>query len=169
MAGESVVSAAVDDDVAEFAALLSATTRHLKRAGPPPDELREAVERAALGKRHTHALLAIAAAGPISVSDLAKRLGLLLSSTSTIVGQLDRAELVERSEDDEDRRRTIVRLDARYREAMKAWLETAMKPVRETFEDLSPEARAHFMQGWRMLHDRSARSGSSDAEGGCED
>ena len=44
-----------------------------------------------------------------------------------------------------------------------------MMPVRETLEALSPEARAHFMQGWRMLHDRSARSGCSEVEGGGEE
>ena len=116
------------------------------------------------------ALLAVAAAGPISVTDLAKRLGLLLSSTSTIVGELSRAGLLERAEDDEDRRRTIVRLHEDYRDAMEAWLEVAVAPVRNALERLSPQARAHFMEGWRILQEEAALRGSNDVDvdGDCE-
>ena len=64
------------------------------------------------------ALLAVAAAEPIGVSELARRLGLMLSSTSTIVGELSRAGLLERAEDDQDRRRTIVRVHEDYRRCM---------------------------------------------------
>ena len=71
------------------------------------------------------------AAEPISVSELAKRLGLLLSSTSTIVGELSRAGLLERAEDEHDRRRTIVRVHEDYRAAMEGWLEIALAPIRD--------------------------------------
>jgi DNA-binding MarR family transcriptional regulator len=158
----------IDDDVAEFTSLLATTLRDLKRAGPAPAQLREAVERASLGNRHMPALLAVAAAGPITVSDLARRLGLLLSTTSTIVGQLSRAGLLTRTEDDEDRRRTIVHLHEDYREAMEEWLEVAMAPVRETLRQLSPQARAHFMQGWRILHREASQAACPDGVGGCE-
>ncbi len=157
----------VEEDVAEFASLLSTTLRDLRSAGPPPAGIRDAIERPPLGKRHMPALLAVAAAGPISVSDLAKRLGLLLSSTSTIVGQLSRAGLLERSEDDEDRRRTIVRLHEEYRVAMEAWLDMAMEPVRSALEQLSPQARSHFMEGWRILQKEAARRGTSEGSGDC--
>jgi DNA-binding MarR family transcriptional regulator len=158
----------VQEDVAEFASLLSTTLRDLKSAGPPPLEIREAIERSSLGKRHMPALLAVAAAGPISVSDLAKRLGLLLSSTSTIVGQLSRAGLLDRAEDDEDRRRTIVRLHEDCREVMEAWLEIAIGPVRNALQRLSPPARANFMEGWRILQEEAARRGSGESDGDCE-
>jgi DNA-binding MarR family transcriptional regulator len=114
------------------------------------------------------ALLAVAAAGPITVSDLAKRLGLLLSTTSTIVGQLSRAGLLTRTEDDEDRRRTIVQLHDDYGTAIAEWLEVAMAPVREALQQLSPQARAHFMQGWRILHQEASRAACSDHGSGCE-
>jgi DNA-binding MarR family transcriptional regulator len=163
-------AASIQDDLTEFAYLLPATLRDLKSAGPPPAGLRDTIERAALGKRHGPALLALTAAGPISVSDLAKRLGLLLSSTSTIVGELSRAGLVERAEDDEDRRRTIVRVHEDYRDAMEAWLQVAVAPIRNTFERLSPQARAHFMQGLRILQEEAAARGSDeDRAGDCED
>ena len=159
----------VQDDLAEFASRLTTTLQDLKSVGPPPIEIRDAIDRAPLGKRHMPALLAVAAAEPISVTDLAKRLGLLLSSTSTIVGELSRAGLLERAEDDEDRRRTIVRLDEDYREAMEAWLEVAVAPIRIALERLSPQARAHFMEGWRILQEEAALRGSDeDQSPDCE-
>lgn len=114
------------------------------------------VERAGLGKRHMPALASVALAGPLSVSELAERLG-LLSSTSTIVGQLSRAGLLERSEDPDDRRRTIVELHQDYREVVDAWLERVLAPVEEALRRLTPEARGHFMQGWRIIHEEAAR------------
>ena len=149
-------------DVAEFMSLLTATLRDLKSAGPMPLEISDAFECAALGKRHMPALLAVASDGPISVTDLANRLGLVLSSTSTMVGELSRAGLLERAEDDNDRRRTIVRLHEDHREAIEAWLETALAPVRNALQRLSPRARAQFMQGWRILHEEAALRGSDE-------
>jgi hypothetical protein len=41
-----------------------------------------------------------------------------------------------------------------------------MSPVRETLEQLTPQARSHFMEGWRLLHQNAARGGSPD-DGDC--
>jgi len=159
----------VEDDLAELTSLLAVTFHDLSSAAPAPMAMREAMERSSLGKRHAGALLAVAAAEPVSVSDLAKRLGLLLSSTSTLVGELSRAGLLEREEDEADRRRTIVRVHEDYREAMEAWLEVAFAPVRRALERLSPQARAHFMEGWRVLGEEAALQGSiEDRRAGCE-
>jgi hypothetical protein len=49
-------------------------------------------------------------AGPLSVTELSQCTGLRLSTSSTMVGQLSGAGLLERVEDDDDRRRTIVHL-----------------------------------------------------------
>lgn len=158
----------VEDDLIELTSLVPVTLHDLKNAVPAPMPMRDAMERASLGKRHASALLAVAATEPIGVSELARRLGLLLSSTSTIVGELSRAGMLERAEDDEDRRRTIVRVHEDYRDAMEGWLEVALAPFRTALERLSPEARAHFMDGWRILHEEASLPGSDDAEGDCE-
>jgi DNA-binding MarR family transcriptional regulator len=159
----------VEDDLAELTALLPVTLHELKNSAPAPMPMRDAMERASLGKRHANVLLAVAAAEPIGVSELAKRLGLLLSSTSTLVGELSRAGLLERAEDDEDRRRTIVRVHEDYRDAMEGWLEVAFAPVRNTLERLSPPARAHFMEGWRLLQEEAALFASDEDPGAdCE-
>jgi DNA-binding MarR family transcriptional regulator len=159
----------VEDDLAELTAMLPVTLHDLKSAVPAPMPMRDAMERASLGRRHASALLAVAAAEPIGVSELAKRLGLLLSSTSTLVGELSRAGLLERAEDDEDRRRTIVRVHEDYRDAMEGWLAVALAPVRNTLERLSPPARAHFMEGWRILQQEAALLASDeDQDADCE-
>src|ERR1700720_4646359 len=105
----------VERDPDEPFSLLWEPLRGLKRASPPPEELREVGMRSSLTARHMPAVLAVAAGGPLSVSELARRLGLSLSSTSAIVGELSRAGLLERAEDDADRRRRIVRLHEDYR------------------------------------------------------
>jgi DNA-binding MarR family transcriptional regulator len=161
--------ASVEDDLIELTSLVPVTLHDLKNAVPAPMPMRDAMERASLTKRHASALLAVAATEPIGVSELAKRLGLLLSSTSTIVGELSRAGMLERAEDDEDRRRTIVRVHEDYRDAMEGWLVVALAPFRTALERLSPQARAHFMQGWRILHEEAAlRASDEDPSADCE-
>jgi DNA-binding MarR family transcriptional regulator len=114
------------------------------------------------------ALLAVAAAGPLSVSELARRLGLGLSTTSALVGQLSRAGLLERAEDEADRRRTIVRLNDKDRKVIGAWAEQALAPLRGTLERLSPQARAQFIEGWRILHEEATRTAAPGDEE-CEE
>jgi DNA-binding MarR family transcriptional regulator len=163
------VRPSVEDDFAELTSLLPITLHDLKSSVPAPMPMRDAMERASLGKRHATALLAVAAVEPIGVSELAKRLGLLLSSTSTIVGELSRAGLLERAEDDQDRRRTIVRVHEDYRDAMEGWLDVALAPVRHTLERLPPQARAHFMEGWRILQEEAALLATDEYQGAdCE-
>jgi hypothetical protein len=49
------------------------------------------------------------------VTDLSQPTGRRLSTSSTMVGQLSRTGLLNRVEDDDDRRRTIVHLPRGYR------------------------------------------------------
>jgi DNA-binding MarR family transcriptional regulator len=153
------------EQAAEVWRLLRATILDLKRAGHPPAQTRAAIERGWVGKRHMPTLLAVAEAGPISVSELAARLGAQLTTTSTVVGELSRAGLVERSEDENDRRRTIVRVHSDYSDDLKAWLEAATAPIRNTLARLSPSAREGFMEGWRVLHEEAEKAaGGEDSE-----
>jgi DNA-binding MarR family transcriptional regulator len=158
---KTVSSKSVEQGLDELASLLGETFRGLKQSSPPPQELREAAARGSLGPRHMPALLAVAAAGPLSVSELARRLGLGLSTTSAIVGQLSRAGLLERAEDDSDRRRTIVRLQDEHSEVIGGWAKQALAPLRHTLERLTPRARAQFIEGWHILNEEVTRSARS--------
>ena len=158
----------IDEDLDELSSLLWETLRGLKQSSPPPQELRDAATQASLAPRHMPALLAVAAAGPLSVSELARRLGLSLSTTSAIVGQLSRAGLLERTEDDADRRRTIVRLHDDHSQTLGKWLTQALAPLRGTLERLPPSGRAQFMEGWRILHEEATRhAGPGTADADC--
>ena len=151
--------ATVEADLKELSALLWETMQALKRTGGgAPPELREAAERGSLGPRHAPIMLAVAAAEPVSVSELSRRLGLGLSTVSALVGELSRAGLLARNEDDADRRRTIVRLHEDYRAAILKWRSESLAPLRATLRRLTPEARAGFIEGWRVLHEEATRA-----------
>jgi DNA-binding MarR family transcriptional regulator len=151
--------ATLDEQFVALASLFTQTLRSLAGASPPPGVLRDARERGSLGKRHLPALLSITFSGSLSVSELAARLGLGLSTTSTLVGELSRAGLLERSEDEADHRRTIVRLDERHREEITVWARHVLAPLQRTLERLRPDERAVFLEGWRILHEEAAIAG----------
>ena len=74
--------------------------RRWQDGGAPP-------ATAPLSPRHVAALEQIRG-GPVTVGELASRLGLTLPTVSGVLADLDRAGLVERHPDPADRRRTIV-------------------------------------------------------------
>jgi DNA-binding MarR family transcriptional regulator len=150
-------------DLAELVSYIRPVFGALKRGGPMPEQFAEAFERAALGPRHVPVLMTVTLAGELggglSVSDLAEQLDLSLSTTSLMVGELSRAGLLERSEDESDRRRTLVRLNGAYREGASEWLQERLDPLRRTLERLTPRARANFLEGFRILAEETARIG----------
>ncbi len=152
----------VDEQFTQLASWIPQTLRSLVTASPAPVVLRAAKERGSLNRRHLPTLLTITFVGPLSVSELAARLRLGLSTTSTLVGELSRAGLLERSEDDTDRRRTIVRLNDDHRDVITEWAFDALAPLRRTLQRLTPEAREVFVDGWRILHEE-ATSATEDA------
>jgi DNA-binding MarR family transcriptional regulator len=157
----STSSASIEEDLRSLISFMRPVFTGLKRGGPMPESFKVAFEDASLGPRHIPALMTVTLEGAISVSALADELGLSLSTTSLMVGELSRAGLVERAEDETDRRRTIVRLNERYREGVDAWLQERIAPVRATLERLSPRARANFLEGWRILAEETARIDSA--------
>jgi DNA-binding MarR family transcriptional regulator len=98
--------------------------------------------------------------GELSVSQIADRIGLSLATTSLMVGELAREGLVERAEDERDRRRTIVRLHEDYRPVMDAWAEERFAPVARALGRLSDTAYRHFLEGLRgVAEDTRAHAG----------
>ncbi len=150
----------VDADLRELIGLIRPVFGALKRGGPMPAAFKDAFERASLGPRHVPVLMYVTLEGGVSVSDLAEQLDLSLSTTSLMVGELSRARLLERAEDEADRRRTLVRLNEEYRESVGEWLLERLGPLRRTLERLNPPARAHFMEGWRILEQETAAIGA---------
>lgn len=94
--------------IARLAPLLPQLGLALKRRrGELPPALKQA---GGLGERHLGALISLAIAGPATVSELGERMDMSLAHASLVVRDLADAGLVDRDNDEQDRRRIIVSL-----------------------------------------------------------
>jgi DNA-binding MarR family transcriptional regulator len=148
------------EEARELARLFAEVAIGIKRSDAgrqAPPELVAAAEGAGLGPRHAAPVLTLAFADEtaLSVSELSQRIGLSLATTSQLVGELSRAGLVERAEDERDRRRTLVRIPDAYRPHIQAMLNDHIAPMQRTLARLSPQARKHFLEGFRVLRDEA--------------
>jgi DNA-binding MarR family transcriptional regulator len=155
----------LSQEARELARLFAEVAIGLKRSDrDAPPELQKAAEGAGLGPRHAAPILTLSFEDQeMSVSELSKRIGLSLATTSQLVGELSRAGLVERAEDEHDRRRTLVRVPDKFRPHIQAMLEDHIAPMQRTLGRLSPQARRHFLEGFRVLRDEVG-SDPSDAD-----
>jgi DNA-binding MarR family transcriptional regulator len=152
------------EEVGEVLRLFVSVITGLKRGRDEvPASFREAFESGGLGPRHVPVLMVVGLDGPLSVGQIAERIGLSLATTSLMVGELDRHGLVERTEDERDRRRTLVRLHADHRAIIDRWSHERAAPVARALERLSPTARKHFMEGLRVLADEANSAAVGDA------
>jgi DNA-binding MarR family transcriptional regulator len=145
------------DNVREVLWLLADVISGLKRSGGHeiPEECRTPFESGSLGPRHVPVLMTVTFMGELSVSQIAERIGLSLATTSLMVGELAREGLVERAEDERDRRRTIVRLHPDYRTVMDGWAEERFAPVGRALARMSPTAHQHLLDGLRAIADET--------------
>lgn len=158
---------AADDDVKELIRLFFRFVRNAKGHGPGVGEVRALLDSAKFGPRHLPVLFALAMAGPESVGELAGRMGLSPATVSQLVNELERGGFVDRREDPQDRRRTIVSLSERHREQIENYARRRLEPLRITVETLSPEERAHFIKGWRVLVQAQERAEGIDPGTPC--
>jgi DNA-binding MarR family transcriptional regulator len=149
--------------------------RGLRRGGDgdgatPIDSVRALFAGGGLGKRHIPVLVVLVLEGPLAVGDLAQRLGLNLATVSLMVGELAKVGLVERREDERDRRRTLVSIPDEHCWRLAPFVNHRISPVRRALERMSPEVRQSFLAGWRVLADEidraSADCGTSDRRAG---
>ena len=105
---------------------------------------------APLGPRHVAALDQLRD-GPVTVSELASRLGLTLPTVSGVLADLDRAGLVERRPDPADRRRTIVQIIPGQAALIGHWLDDAAKPLARVLDQLTPAEQQAFLKAMDLL------------------
>jgi DNA-binding MarR family transcriptional regulator len=103
-----------------------------------------------LGPRHVSALQQLREK-PLSVGDLAARLGLSLSTVSGVVSELDAAGFVQRTTDAGDRRRTIVEIVPGQRARVEEWLDGASAPLARVLAQLADDERAAFFKALALL------------------
>jgi DNA-binding MarR family transcriptional regulator len=120
---------------------------------------------APLGPRHVAALQQLRG-GPVTVSELAARLGLTLPTVSGVLADLDRADFIERQPDPADRRRTIVAITPAQAALIGEWLDGAASPIARVLDQLSPSEQEAFLKAMDLLEAELRRQdapGAGDA------
>ena len=139
-------------ELAELLPLLPALSKAMvRRSHEVPAAIKGQWHEHGLAPRHMNLLLTLALAGPLSVSDLSLRLGIGLATTSLLVSELGRVGLVMRTEDENDRRRTIVDLAPAQRQAITAFVGRRAGIVRTALQGLNPDERAVLIKGLRAI------------------
>jgi DNA-binding MarR family transcriptional regulator len=105
---------------------------------------------APLGPRHVAALEQIRGE-PVTVGELAGRLGLTLPTVSGVLADLDRAGLIERYSDPADRRRTIVEIAPGKTALIEQWLDGAAMPLARVLDKLTPAEQDAFLKAMDLL------------------
>ncbi|MEU6414462.1 MarR family winged helix-turn-helix transcriptional regulator [Microbispora sp. NPDC046933] len=118
---------------------------------PVPESLRTLD----LAPRHLSLLSYLLFDGPLTVNELAARLEVAPATVSLMVSDLSRKGVVDRREDDADRRRTIVSIAEANREAVDGWLARGAHAWRSALEPLTGEQRRMFVETLRA-YERAA-------------
>lgn len=113
--------------------------------------LSRAMREHGLGTRHASALLSIALWGPLTVTQLARRHHVLVKTASLVAVELEAAGLIERSEDPDDRRRTILTIIRSKQRVVEEGLKSRAAPLRRTLEQLTPAQRKGLIAGLESL------------------
>jgi DNA-binding MarR family transcriptional regulator len=125
-----------------FPRVMRGMRRWQDRAAPPSP--------APLSPRHIAALEQLRG-GPVTVSELASRLGLTLPTVSGVLADLDRAGFVERRPDPADRRRTIVQITTAQASLITEWLDGAATPLARVLDKLNPSEQEAFLKAMNLL------------------
>ncbi|MGW0046637.1 MarR family winged helix-turn-helix transcriptional regulator [Nocardia cyriacigeorgica] len=132
-----------------------------------PDALRATFQAHGLGPRHGAILTQLMAGEPASVTDLARRLGVSLSTASQLVGDLARADLVLREEDPRNRRRTLVSIASPVRPIFEQFLAVRSAALLRAIARLEPADRPAFLAGlaaWAQEEQKVTSPGAAAAE-----
>jgi DNA-binding MarR family transcriptional regulator len=103
-----------------------------------------------LSPRHAAALEELRD-GPLTVGELAERLGLTLPTVSGVLADLDRAGYVERQPDPADRRRTIARISPTKASLITHWLDGAASPIARVLDKLDAAEQETFLRAMSLL------------------
>ena len=96
-------------------------------------------------------LLILAEEGPLIIGQIAQRLGIGLSTGGHLVDRLVQAGLAERTEDSEDRRRTLARLTPKGEE-LHARLLNPVQQMQNLIQKLDEDDLASLLQGLRAIN-----------------
>ncbi|RKN37177.1 MarR family winged helix-turn-helix transcriptional regulator [Streptomyces hoynatensis] len=130
----------VEDAVRALLLLMPRIVGRAKRIRVPGE-----LDSLALAPRHLSLLSYLLVDGPMTVNGLAERLEVAPTTVSLMVGELSRKGVLERREDESDRRRRIVSITEEKRPAIAAWLAPGAAAWRRALGPLTPEQRRMFV------------------------
>jgi DNA-binding MarR family transcriptional regulator len=145
----------LDDGAARLLLAFAGLARD-RRGAALPARLEELVRTGAVAPRHFRAFTLIALGGPLTVSELAAREGCALSTASLLVTQLAEAGLVERREDLDDRRCTVVSVAPAHRRESEQVLEAKLRPLRRALERMGPARAQALLEGLEVVAEELA-------------
>ncbi|WP_328718027.1 MarR family transcriptional regulator [Streptomyces sp. NBC_00247] len=134
----------VDEAIRALLLLMPRMVGRAKRIRVP-----EEIQSLALAPRHLSLLSYLLFDGPMTVKDLAARLEVAPTTVSLMVGELSRKGILERREDESDRRRRIVSITDGKRPSIDSWLARGARAWRQALNPLTPEQRHMFVQTLR--------------------
>ena len=105
----------------------------------------EELQSLALAPRHLSLLAYLLFDGPMSVNALASQLEVAPATVSLMVSDLSRKGILERREDEADRRRTIVSISEEHRPSIDAWLAKGAMAWRAALAPLTSAQREMFV------------------------
>ncbi|WP_051851763.1 MarR family transcriptional regulator [Streptomyces sp. NRRL F-5650] len=146
----------VDDTVR---ALLLLMPRMVGRAKKTP--VPEALRSFSLAPRHLSLLSYLLLDGPTTVNELAVRLQVAPTTVSLLVGDLSRQGILERREDEADRRRRIVGIAPAHQAAITSWLAPGAAAWRKALAPLTEEQRQIFVDTLRA-YEAAVGGGEAD-------
>lgn len=130
----------VDEGVRTLILLMPRLVGRAKRLPVP-----EALRSLDLAPRHLSLLAYLLFDGPLTVNQLAERLEVAPTTVSLMVGDLSRKGVVDRREDETDRRRVIVSIAEENHDAVDAWLARGARAWRKALEPLTAGQRRMFV------------------------
>jgi DNA-binding MarR family transcriptional regulator len=143
---------------ADIRALLSAVgrvasvgRREMREFG---DVLRPQLADANITERHLTALWQIFLHEPLTVGELAERLELKLTTASLVATELERAGMIERQRDPDDRRRVLLTVKPRLARFIS---ERRLAPMRRTMAALDGRERAALIKAMGLFADEIER------------
>ncbi len=146
----------VDDSIRELLLLMPRMVGRAKRLPVP-----ERVRSLELSPRHLSLLALLLFDGPATVNDLAVRLEVAPTTVSLMVAELSRKGVLERREDEADRRRRIVSITVAMRPEIEAWLAGSAAAWRKALAPLTSDQRRLFVDTLlayeRALEERDAQ------------
>jgi DNA-binding MarR family transcriptional regulator len=149
-----------EDTVRELLQVMPRLVGRIKRL-PVPEQLRSLD----LAPRHLSMLSLLLLDGPLTVSQLARLLGVAPTTVSLIVSDLSRKGVLVRHEDEVDRRRRIIDISPDSRAAIAQWLSPGAHAWREALKPLSPAQQRMFVDTLLRYEEASSTAMATTGEG----